>query len=97
MLEEHGLYELLRAGGVYPDARDPADLGEERVDDRGATPRRAPGTALFTMERTTYDDRGRAIEFAQHVYRASRYSLVSAVTTDEAAAERLCERFDSSY
>ncbi len=27
------------------------------------------------MERTTYDDTGRAVEFASHVYRASRYTF----------------------
>jgi DNA-binding GntR family transcriptional regulator len=34
------------------------------------------------MERTTYEDHGRAIEFAQHVYRASRYSLSSTLMSD---------------
>jgi len=34
------------------------------------------------MERATYDDGGRAIEFAQHVYRASRDSLFSRLTSE---------------
>jgi DNA-binding GntR family transcriptional regulator len=82
MLEEHGLYELLRAGGVFP-AR-----ATQRISAKNATTLEARlldearGTALVTMERTTFDDRGRAIEFAQHVYRASRYSLYSTVTVD---------------
>jgi len=46
------------------------------------------GTALLTMERTTYDASGRAIEFGQHVYRASRYALVSAVTIGEATVDQ---------
>ncbi|MGH9019528.1 MAG: GntR family transcriptional regulator [Acidimicrobiales bacterium] len=83
MLEDHGLYELLRASGVYP-AR-----ATQRISAKNASATEARlldeprGTALVTMERTTYDDRGRAIEFAQHVYRASRYSLTSTVTTDD--------------
>ncbi|HEV2427240.1 MAG TPA: GntR family transcriptional regulator [Acidimicrobiales bacterium] len=83
MLEGHGLYELLRASGVFParatqriSAKN-ASAGEARLLEE---PR---GTALVTMERTTYDDRGRAIEFAHHVYRASRYSLFSTVTADD--------------
>lgn len=83
MLEEHGLYELLRASGVHP------TRAIQRISAKNATTLEARlldesrGTALLTMERTTYDERGRAIEFAQHVYRASRYSLVSTLNRDE--------------
>jgi DNA-binding GntR family transcriptional regulator len=82
MLEEHGFYELLRAGGVFPDhatqrigAKNSSTVESRFLDE-------PKGTALLTMERTTYDARGRAIEFAQHVYRASRYALVSTVTAE---------------
>ena len=82
MLEQRGLYELLRMSGIYP-AR-----AMQRVSAKNASASEArlldekPGAALVTMERTTYDDRGRTIEFAQHVYRASRYSLVSPLTSE---------------
>jgi DNA-binding GntR family transcriptional regulator len=82
MLEGHGLYELLRASGIHPARAD------QRVSAKNASTAEARllgeprGTALVTMERTTYEDRGRAIEFAQHVYRASRYSLFSTLTSD---------------
>ncbi|KOG85743.1 GntR family transcriptional regulator, partial [Streptomyces varsoviensis] len=33
------------------------------------------GAPLLTMERTTFDDTGRAVEFGSHVYRASRYAF----------------------
>ncbi|MEV8409604.1 UTRA domain-containing protein, partial [Streptomyces niveus] len=33
----------------------------------------APGAPLLAMERTTFDDTGRAVEFGDHIYRASRY------------------------
>ena len=81
MLEVHGLYELLRE-------RDHPARAGQRVSAKNASAAEAGllgeprGTALVTMERTTYEDRGRAIEFAQHVYRASRYSLFSTLTSD---------------
>jgi DNA-binding GntR family transcriptional regulator len=81
LLEEHGFYELLRASGIFP-AR-----AVQRISAKNASSVEArllnesKGTALVTMERTTYDDRGMAIEFAQHVYRASRYTLVTSVAT----------------
>jgi DNA-binding GntR family transcriptional regulator len=40
------------------------------------------GAALLTVERTSSDEQGRPIEFAQHVYRASRYSLFRTVATE---------------
>jgi len=33
------------------------------------------GAPLLTMRRTAYDDSGRAVEFADHYYRASLYSF----------------------
>jgi GntR family transcriptional regulator len=74
-LETHGLYELLRAGGVRliaarqrisacrAPAHDARLLGE---------PRSAP---LLTMQRTSYDDSGRVAEFADHAYRPEIYSF----------------------
>ncbi len=88
MLEDHGLYELLRASGVFP------HHATQRISAKNASTVEArllnetKGTALVTMERTTFDERGRAIEFAQHVYRASRYTLLTAVAIDDFAAER---------
>jgi len=82
MLEVHGLYELLRASGVHP------HHASQRISAKNASSAEAnllhetKGTALLTMERTTLDDRGRAVEFAQHVYRASRYALASTVNAE---------------
>ena len=33
------------------------------------------GAPLLTMERSAYDDHGRAVEHGHHLYRASRYSF----------------------
>jgi DNA-binding GntR family transcriptional regulator len=88
MLADHGLYELLRASGVFP------GRATQRISAKNASTVEArllnesKGTALLTMERTTYDERERAIEFGQHVYRASRYALLSHVTAEGFSLDR---------
>jgi DNA-binding GntR family transcriptional regulator len=98
MLEEHGLYELLRASGIFP------FRASQRISAKNASTTEArvlnetKGTALLTMERTTYDERGRALEFAQHVYRASRYALLSTVAVDDPSRDQAnVTSNDSSY
>ncbi|MFJ7057959.1 GntR family transcriptional regulator [Streptomyces griseobrunneus] len=74
-LESTGLYRMMRASGItLHSARQSvgaraATVGEARALDE------EPGAPLLTMERTTYDDTGRAVEFGSHVYRASRYKF----------------------
>jgi len=70
-----GLYELLRRSGVHlhsatqtvgartATAAEARQLGESR------------GAALLTMERKTLDENGTAVEYASHLYAASRYSF----------------------
>ncbi|UNT01299.1 GntR family transcriptional regulator [Streptomyces tubbatahanensis] len=74
-LEATGLYRLMRAAGVTlhsarqavgakaADAAEAELLGEEQ------------GAPLLTMQRTTYDDTGRPVEYGAHLYRASRYAF----------------------
>lgn len=68
-----GLYDRLRMHGAQP------RIARQRIGARTATAAEArmldeaPRAALLTMERTAYDDSGSAIEFGQHIYRASRY------------------------
>lgn len=74
-LEATGLYRIMRAAGItLHSARQSvgARLATAEEAARLAEPEGAP---LLTMERTTYDDTGRAVEFASHVYRASRYAF----------------------
>ncbi len=79
MLEQHGLYELLRASGIR--------LGSatQRMSAKNASAAEARmlnetrGSALLTMERIAYDENGRPVEFAQHLYRASRYSFTTSM------------------
>jgi DNA-binding GntR family transcriptional regulator len=74
-LEGHGLYETLRAAGVN------LRIAHQTIGARGATTAEAAllderrGVPLLTMTRTAFDDKGRAIEYGTHVYRASRYSF----------------------
>jgi DNA-binding GntR family transcriptional regulator len=88
MLEQHGFYELLRAGGVFPDHATQRISAKNSSTNESSLLDEPRGTALLTMERTTYDVTGRAIEFGQHVYRASRYALVSSVTIGEATVDQ---------
>jgi DNA-binding GntR family transcriptional regulator len=74
-LERRGLYETLRAGGIN------LRIANQTIGARGATTAEAAllderrGVPLLTMTRTAFDDKGRAIEYGTHVYRASRYSF----------------------
>jgi DNA-binding GntR family transcriptional regulator len=74
-LEARGLYQLLRAAGVRLHA------AHQTIGARVATAEdselldEGEGAPLLTMERTTYDQGGAVVEYASHVYRASRYSF----------------------
>ena len=74
-LEATGLYACLRSRGVQ------FRVAQQSMGARAATAHEArllhsrQGAPLVTMERTTYNDYGRAVEFASHVYEATRYSL----------------------
>ena len=74
-LEAQGLYNLLRANGVT------MRIAKQAIGARAATAAEAralgerKGAPLLTMERSAYDDHGRAVEHGQHLYRASRYSF----------------------
>ncbi|MDX2694526.1 GntR family transcriptional regulator [Streptomyces ipomoeae] len=74
-LESTGLYRMLRNAGIS------LHSAHQTVGARNATPEEAErlgepeGAALLTMQRTAYDDTGRAVEYGTHIYRASRYSF----------------------
>lgn len=74
-LREQGLYALLRASGVI------LHVAQQTIGARLASAAEARLLAehrsapLLTMTRTAYDDRGRAVEHANHLYRASLYSF----------------------
>lgn len=72
-LEGNGLYQALRAQGVH------IRLARQRIGAKAAARDEArllgekPGAPLLTMDRTAFDDSGRAVEYGTHCYRASRY------------------------
>ncbi|MEV4945481.1 GntR family transcriptional regulator [Streptomyces sp. NPDC053755] len=74
-LETTGLYRMMRGAGIT------LHSARQTVGARAATAAEAEqlgeeeGAPLLTMERTTFDDTGRAVEFGSHAYRASRYSF----------------------
>ncbi|TPG37259.1 GntR family transcriptional regulator [Mycolicibacterium hodleri] len=72
-LERNGLYQALRARGVH------IRLARQRIGARPATRTEArlltekAGAPLLAMSRTAFDDSGKAVEYGDHCYRASRY------------------------
>lgn len=74
-LTARGLYELMRASGVH------LRVASQRVGARGASSAEGrllglrKGAPVLTMERTTYDGSGRAVELGAHAYVAGTYSI----------------------
>lgn len=74
-LEATGLYRMMRLSGIT------LHSARQSIGARAATAREADelheatGAPLLTMERTTFDDSGRTVEFGSHVYRAARYAF----------------------
>lgn len=74
-LEEQGLYNLFRVNGIN------LRIAKQSIGARVSTPGEAralgegKGAPLLTMVRAAYDDQGRAVEYGNHIYRASRYSF----------------------
>lgn len=81
ILEGAGLYELLRERGVTFKA------ASQTIGARTASASIARvlmvsrGVPLLTMQRIAFDERDRAIEFGEHVYRADRYSFDITLST----------------
>lgn len=72
-----GLYQTLRQAGIV------MRVAQQRIGARRAAPAEARllhekrGAPLLTMERTAYDDAGRAIEVGIHAYRPDSYAFES--------------------
>jgi GntR family transcriptional regulator len=74
-LEDQGLYACLRDRGVKPvvarqniGARMPTALERRHLEIRGSQP-------VLTMTRMAFDPSGNAVEFGDHSYRASDYTI----------------------
>lgn len=74
-LNEHGLYQILRARGVT------IRVAKQKIAARKASPQEAEllsiekGSALLSMDRTAYDNAGKAVEYGHHCYRPDLYSF----------------------
>jgi DNA-binding GntR family transcriptional regulator len=74
-LTARGLYELIRGTGVH------LRVASQRIGARGASAAEARllglrrGAPVLTMDRTTYDGSGRAVEQGSHAYVAETYSF----------------------
>jgi DNA-binding GntR family transcriptional regulator len=74
-LEATGLYRLMRSAGIT------LHSARQSIGARAATAVEAErlaeeqGAPLLTMQRVTFDDTGRAVEFGTHTYRPTRYSF----------------------
>lgn len=74
-LAENGLYASLRRSGIE------MRVAKQRISARGALPDEArhlgepEGAPLLTMQRTAYDDAGRAVEYGRHAYRPELYTF----------------------
>jgi DNA-binding GntR family transcriptional regulator len=74
-LNKHGLYQMLRARGVN------IRVAKQRIGARKAGTIESDilgidrHAALLTMDRTAYDNSGRAVEFGHHCYRPDLYSF----------------------
>jgi DNA-binding GntR family transcriptional regulator len=74
-LEENGLYAHLRECGIL------MRVARQRIGARSATVDEAAlleekkGAPLLTMQRTAYDNAGRAVEYGRHAYRPDLYAF----------------------
>jgi GntR family transcriptional regulator len=74
-LEATGLYRMMRTAGITLHSAHQAVGARNATQDEADLLAEEAGSALLTMRRTTYDDKGRAVEYGTHIYRASRYAF----------------------
>ncbi|WP_236239659.1 GntR family transcriptional regulator [Streptomyces sp. CC228A] len=74
-LEATGLYRLMRGAGITLHSARQAVGARAALDAEAELLGEPAGAPVLTMERTTYDDTGRPVEFGSHIYRASRYAF----------------------
>lgn len=74
-LTQHGLYQLLRDAGVQPRIADQTISARKANATEARLLHEPRGAPLLTMLRTAYDHANRAVEYGNHLYRASRYSF----------------------
>jgi DNA-binding GntR family transcriptional regulator len=74
-LEEHGLYQLMRARGTTLRVARQSIGARVITKEEAKLLRRKPMVPVLTMHRTVFDQSGRPVDYGAHVYRADLYSL----------------------
>jgi len=74
-LESTGLYRMVRTAGITLHSARQTIGARSATAEEAARLNEEEGAALLTMQRTAYDDTGRAVEYGTHIYRASRYAF----------------------
>ncbi|WP_405918412.1 GntR family transcriptional regulator [Streptomyces sp. NBC_00728] len=74
-MEATGLYRLMRGAGITLHSARQSVGARAASEEEGERLGEPAGAPVLTMQRTTFDDTGRAVEFGTHIYRASRYSF----------------------
>ncbi|WP_163572428.1 GntR family transcriptional regulator [Fodinicola feengrottensis] len=80
-LERAGLYELLKAAGIRLCTASQTIGAKNASNAEAQALQEGRRAALLTMTRVAYDERGVAVEFGHHLYRASRYTFAVSVAT----------------
>lgn len=75
LLSRHGLYQLLSARGSKIRIAKQSIGARPSTSDEGELLNVSKGVPLLTMERTAFDQSGRAVEWGIHCYRADLYSF----------------------
>lgn len=74
-LTQRGLYQVLRDAGVQLRIADQTISARKASTTEARLLHESRGAPLLTMLRTAYDHANRAVEYGNHLYRASRYSF----------------------
>ncbi|TFD68890.1 GntR family transcriptional regulator [Cryobacterium ruanii] len=74
-LVAHGLYQVLRSRGVTMRVARQHIGARKSTNEESALLEIEKNSALLTMDRTAFDNSGRAVEFGQHCYRPDLYSF----------------------
>ncbi|WP_104197562.1 GntR family transcriptional regulator [Cryobacterium sp. M15] len=74
-LVAHGLYQVLRSRGVTMRVARQHIGARKSTNEESVLLEIEKNSALLTMDRTAFDNSGRAVEFGQHCYRPDLYSF----------------------
>lgn len=77
MLEQRSLYATLQSLGINLKIAHQRTSARLMTEEEAALLEEDTPSACLTVDRITYDDTGRFVEFGRHLYRAAHYSIQS--------------------